>query len=226
HVSCKTLLDPLRTLLDPLRTPLNLQVSDGQDLIRMDQGCSSDGALIVDSASCPSDPCFSQKTCDEDSFNFYIQSGAANVLAAKICVQNKMVLGGALNNAGSGINIVILNGKTAEVIKMEHFNMYSGDVKPLIDFLTNIEKGSIVLMASFDEPSTKLNDEARKLIADLGSSQVKSLGYRDNWVFVGGKGATGYTSFEKIMKNDNAKNKYDNWPELISLDGCIPKYLE
>ncbi|XP_067349465.1 protein FAM3C-like isoform X3 [Channa argus] len=152
--------------------------------------------------------CKAQSVCAEDHISFFIQSGAANIVAPKICIQNNLVLGTVLNNAGYGINIVIVN-----------------EVEPLIEFLKSIETGSVALMASFDEPSSKLNDDARKLIADLGSSAVKSLGFRDNWVFVGGKGA-GKSNFEKYMKNDNAVNKYENWPELIELQGCIPRYLE
>lgn len=43
----------------------------------------------------------------------------------------------------------------------------------------------------------RLNEEARKLIADLGSSAIKTLGFRDSWVFVGAKGAT-ESNFEKV----------------------------
>ncbi|XP_056242735.1 protein FAM3C isoform X2 [Seriola aureovittata] len=183
--------------------------------------------LISKTSSKPSGvSCSSQRRCPDDHISFFIHSGAANVMAPKICIQNKMVLGSVINNAGYGINIVVLNGKTGEVIKIGHFDMYSGEVKPLLEVLKSIENGSIVLMASYDDPSTKLNEDVRKLIAELGSSEIKSLGFRDNWVFVGGKGAAVKSNFEKIMKNDNAKNKYDNWPELIELQGCIPKYLE
>ncbi|KAK2842890.1 hypothetical protein Q5P01_013090 [Channa striata] len=169
--------------------------------------------------------CKEQSVCAEGHFSFFIQSGAANIVAPKICINNNLVLGSLLNNAGNGINIVIVNGKTGDVIKSAHFDMYSGEVAPLIEFLKSIETGSVALMASFDEPSSKLNAEARKLIAELGSSAVQSLGFRDNWVFVGGKGA-GKSNLEKYMKNDNAVNKYENWPELIELQGCILKYLE
>eukprot|EP00064_Thunnus_orientalis_P019653 superscaffoldBa00005014_g19779 len=72
----------------------------------------------------------------------------------------------------------------------------------------------------------ELNEDARKLIAELGSSAVQSLGFRDNWVFVGGKGAAVKSNFEKHLKNDKVKNKYESWPELIQLQGCIPRYLE
>ena len=46
--------------------------------------------------------------------------------------------------------------------------------------------------------SDRLNEDVRKLIAELGSSAVQSLGFRDNWVFVGGKGATVKSKFEKV----------------------------
>lgn len=44
----------------------------------------------------------------------------------------------------------------------------------------------------------RLTDEARKLISDLGSKNVKSLAFRDNWLFVGGKGVTVKGDFEKV----------------------------
>uniref|UniRef100_A0A3P9QA13 ILEI/PANDER domain-containing protein n=1 Tax=Poecilia reticulata TaxID=8081 RepID=A0A3P9QA13_POERE len=95
-------------------------------------------------------------------------------------------------------------GKSGDVMKTDHFNMYSGSVEPLIEFLKDIEAGSVVLMAVFDEGSTKLNEEARTLISDLGSSTIHSLGYRDNWVFVGGKGTTG----KKL-----ANKEHDKWTD-------------
>ncbi|KAM6937101.1 protein FAM3C [Xenentodon cancila] len=131
-----------------------------------------------------------------------------------------------LNNAGSGINIVTLNGKTGEVLNTANFNMYSGKVEPLIEYLKNIKEGSFVLFASFDEPATNLNEEARKLIAELGSAMIKTLGFRDSWAFVGGKGATVGSSLEKYTKNEQENNKYENWPELVQLEGCLPKILE
>lgn len=173
----------------------------------------------------PADPCV-KEDCPVDHFSFHIYSGAANVVPPNICSENKLVLGRAKENAGTGINIVVLNGKTGEVTKTDHFDMYSGEIKPLIEFLQSIEKGSIVLLASFDDPSSKLNEDAKKLIAELGSSAVQSLSFRDSWVFVGGKGATVQSNFEKVIKNNPAKNKYQQWPELIEMQGCIPKYME
>ncbi|XP_068579395.1 protein FAM3C-like [Cebidichthys violaceus] len=188
-------------------------------------GSGGSGGSEKSKTSSKGGPC-SIRDCPVDSFSFFIQSGAANVMAAKICLQNKLVLGTVMNNAGHGINMVLMNDKTGEVIKTGTFNMYSGDVKPLIEFLKSIETGHVVLMASFDDPSTKLTAEARQLISELGSSSVKSLGFRDNWVFVGRKGASAQSNFEKHMKSNGATNKYDGWPELIEIQGCIPRNLE
>ncbi|XP_034095756.1 protein FAM3C-like isoform X2 [Gymnodraco acuticeps] len=169
-------------------------------------------------------PC-PQRSCPQDQFSFLLQSGAANVVAPKICFQNKLILGMVLNNAGNGINVVIINGRTGDTLKTDFFNMYSGDVKPLVALLQGVEVGSVVLMASYDEPATKLSDDARQLISELGSVSVKSLGYRDAWVFVGGKGASKDGTMEKHSKSNKETNTYDEWPELVEVEGCIPKYL-
>lgn len=88
---------------------------------------------------------------------------------------------------------IFLTGKTGKVRDTNHFDMYGGgkcwpcymnppctnlsdetvdefyfgffsEVKPLITFLNSIEVGSIVLIASFDEPATKydLNIKQKK----------------------------------------------------------------
>uniref|UniRef100_A0A4W5M1N5 Zgc:101783 n=2 Tax=Hucho hucho TaxID=62062 RepID=A0A4W5M1N5_9TELE len=170
--------------------------------------------------------CGIPKPCPEGDFSFLITSGAANVVGPKICIEDKMVMGYVEKNVGYGINIAVVNGKSkGEGMKTAFFNMYDGDIEPLVEFLKSIENRSIVFIATYDDPATKLNEEARKLIRELGSSAIQSLGFRDNWVFVGGKGDVEST-LEKHIKNNKDKNKYDSWPEMIELQGCLPRYLE
>lgn len=45
--------------------------------------------------------------------------------------------------------------------------------------------GTLVLVASYDDPGTKMNDDIRKLLSDLGSSYATQLGFCDSWVFLG-----------------------------------------
>ncbi|XP_060892168.1 protein FAM3C [Labrus mixtus] len=171
------------------------------------------------------EPCVMIKDCPEKQVSFYIQSGAGPSVDPKICIQNKLVLGSQLKNTGYGVNMVILNGSTGEVSKVDHFT-HNDEKQPLIDLLKTLEKGSVVLIASYDNIASRLDDEARELIAELGSSSVLSLNTRDSWVFVGGKGAAAELTFEEHLKSDKKNNKYDNWPELVDLKGCIPDFLE
>uniref|UniRef100_A0A3B5MPX7 ILEI/PANDER domain-containing protein n=1 Tax=Xiphophorus couchianus TaxID=32473 RepID=A0A3B5MPX7_9TELE len=163
---------------------------------------------------------FKCNVCPGNHIGFFVQSGAANVVPPKICVNNKRITStctAAVSRHHETGFCRIQTDPDADVCVAE--------VEPLIEFLKNIEMGSVVLMAVFDEGSKKLNEEARTLISDLGSSVIHSLGYRDNWVFVGGKGTTGKSNFEKHMKSDDSKNKYENWPEMVEMEGCIPKYV-
>ncbi|KAF7669672.1 hypothetical protein LDENG_00151720 [Lucifuga dentata] len=167
--------------------------------------------------------CGLSKACPPNHFSFKMASGAASVVGPKICLEDKILMSGVKNNVGRGLNIALVNGKTGELIKSEFFDMWAGDVAPFITFLKEIEEGTVVMMASFDDPATKLNDEARKLISELGSSLINSMGFRDNWLFVGGKGIKTKSPFEQHIKNSADTNKYEGWPEVLEMEGCIPQ---
>uniref|UniRef100_A0A6I8PKH6 FAM3 metabolism regulating signaling molecule C n=1 Tax=Ornithorhynchus anatinus TaxID=9258 RepID=A0A6I8PKH6_ORNAN len=167
--------------------------------------------------------CGISKSCPEKHFAFKMASGAANVVGPKICVEDNVLMSGVKNNVGRGINIALVNGKTGEALNTKYFDMWGGDVAPFIEFLKTIQDGTIVLMGTYDDGATKLNDEARKLIAELGSSSITSLGFRDNWVFCGGKGIKTKSPFEQHIKNNKDTNKYEGWPEVVEMEGCIPQ---
>lgn len=167
--------------------------------------------------------CGLSKACPKGHFAFKMASGAASVVGPRMCLEDKILMSGVKNNVGRGINIALVNGKTGDVIKTAVFDMWAGDVGPFIKFLKEIEDGTVVMMASFDDPATKLNDEARKLITDLGSSIINSVGFRDNWIFVGGKGIKTKSPFEQHIKNSADTNKFEGWPEVLEMDGCIPQ---
>uniref|UniRef100_A0A1B8YAW1 ILEI/PANDER domain-containing protein n=1 Tax=Xenopus tropicalis TaxID=8364 RepID=A0A1B8YAW1_XENTR len=101
------------------------------------------------------------------------------------------------NNIGKGLNIALINGFNGDLIKIASFDMYSGDVEPLVDFLKSVTDGTLVFVASYDDPSSKLNDEARAIFASFGSSYAEKLYFRDAWVFVGVKGTSAKSKFEQ-----------------------------
>ncbi|NWU63569.1 FAM3C protein, partial [Pterocles burchelli] len=71
------------------------------------------------------------------------------------------------------------------------------DITKLETFLQEIKRGTIVMAATYDDPATKMNDKVRELFVELGSSHVGDLRFRDNWVFLGGKGLKNKSPFEQ-----------------------------
>lgn len=169
--------------------------------------------------------CIMEKKCPEHSFGFYIQSGAGPSVDPKICIQNKLVLGSVLKNTGHGVNLVVLDSRTGNVTEVGHFT-HKEDLEPLTKVLQSLERGLVVLIASYESLANRINDEIKQLISGMGSSFIMALQTRDNWVFVGGKGATAEHTFEKREKHDSKVNVYGDYPELTELEGCIPKFHE
>uniref|UniRef100_A0A8C5QFW0 FAM3 metabolism regulating signaling molecule D n=1 Tax=Leptobrachium leishanense TaxID=445787 RepID=A0A8C5QFW0_9ANUR len=194
----------------------------------------------------PHNKCGNEKSCPDFYFAFKIISGAANVVGPSICFEDQIVMSGVKNNIGPGINIAFVNEEQKSLLPSKcytwwprdwetasngivenkaFFNMYSGDVKPLIKLLESISEGTLLLIASYDDPATKLDAKARELLTSYGSNFAKKLAFRDSWVFVGAKGLKDKSPFEQHLKNEKVNNKYDGWPEVLEMEGCIPRKL-
>ncbi|XP_016135263.1 protein FAM3C-like isoform X1 [Sinocyclocheilus grahami] len=171
----------------------------------------------------PKGKCGLPKPCPGNDYTFKIYSGATNIIGPRICFEGKIIIEKDRRGNRCGIHIAVINEKTGEHVNTGSFNMWNGKVEELIEFLKSIEDGSLVLITTFDDPATKLNDEARTLIAELGSSYISQLKFRDNWLFVGGKKTITQVTFEQHIKNDRETNKYESWPEMIEMEGCIPR---
>ncbi|XP_048210830.1 protein FAM3D isoform X2 [Perognathus longimembris pacificus] len=167
--------------------------------------------------------CGLSKSCPDNFFAFKICSGAANVVGPSMCFENEIIMSPVKNNVGRGLNIALVNGSTGHVLRQSSFDMYSGDAKLLVKFLVEIPEGMLVLVASYDDPGTKMNDEIRKLFSNLGSTYAKQLGFRDSWVFLGARDLKNKSPFEQYLKNTPDTNKYEGWPELLELEGCVPR---
>ncbi|KFO95381.1 Protein FAM3D, partial [Calypte anna] len=176
--------------------------------------------------SLPRHKCGNKRSCAQNHFAFKIISGAANVVGPSICFDGVTLMSSVKNNVGRGLNIALVNGTSGQLLKENTFDMYSGDISKLDTFLRAIKDGTIVLVASYDDAATKMNDKVQALFVELGSSHVKNLGFRDNWVFLGAKGLKNKSPFEEHIKNDKKTNKYEGWPELLEMEGCIPRKMD
>ena len=135
---------------------------------------------VARSTKPPRYKCGISKACPEKHFAFKMASGAANVVGPKICLEDNVLMSGVKNNVARGISVALVNGKTGDLIDTRYFDMWGGNVAPFIEFLQTIQDETIVLMGTYDDGATKLSDEARQLIAELGSTSITHLGFRDN----------------------------------------------
>ncbi|XP_028923835.1 protein FAM3A isoform X4 [Ornithorhynchus anatinus] len=167
--------------------------------------------------------CGLPQPCPEQHFAFRMVSGAANVIGPKICLEDRMLMSSVKNNVGRGLNIALVNGVNGELIDAKFFDMWAGDVNDLLKFIRPLHEGTLVFVASYDDPATKMNEETRKIFSELGSTNIKELAFRDSWVFVGAKGVQDKSPFEQHVKNSKSSNKYEGWPEALEMEGCIPQ---
>ncbi|EGW11204.1 Protein FAM3D [Cricetulus griseus] len=145
----------------------------------------------------PKTKCGLSKPCLANFFAFKISSGAANVVGPSMCFENEIIMSPVRNNVGRGLNIALVNGTTGQVLRKGSFDMYSGEPKLLMNFLEDIPDSTLVLVASYDDPGTKMNDNIRMIFTNLGSSYAKQLGFRDSWVFLGAKDLKNKSPFEQ-----------------------------
>ncbi|MBZ3870946.1 Protein FAM3A [Sciurus carolinensis] len=150
-------------------------------------------------------------------------SGAANVIEPKICLEDRMLMSSVKDNVSHGLNVALVNGISRELIEACASNMWAGDVNDLLKLIRPLHEGTLVFVASCNDPVTKMNEETRKLFSELGSRNAKELAFHDSWVFVGAQGVQNSSPFEQHVKNSKHTNKHEGWPEALEMEGCIPQ---
>ncbi|OWK52510.1 Protein FAM3B [Lonchura striata] len=60
--------------------------------------------------------------------------------------------------------------------------------REMMDFIRKAPEGTLLLMATHDDGSTRLKDDTKKLVEELGSKEIKNIKFRSSWVFIAAKG--------------------------------------
>ncbi|XP_017735730.1 PREDICTED: protein FAM3B [Rhinopithecus bieti] len=96
---------------------------------------------------------------------------------------------------------------------------------PMIKFIQSAPPKSLLFMATYDDGSTRLNNDAKNAIEELGSKEIKNMKFRSSWVFLAAKGfeLPSEIQREKINHSDTKNNRYSGWPAEIQIEGCVPK---
>nr|XP_015196913.1 PREDICTED: protein FAM3B isoform X1 [Lepisosteus oculatus] len=168
--------------------------------------------------------CSLWSACPPGSFAFQVASGGGIQKFPKICFEDEIITGKGKDGTGRGMNIVAIDAASGKRIASRHFDMWVGENSgAMVKFIQEIPTGSFILMATFDEGSTKLTEEAKKEIEKLGSTEIRNIGFRSSWVFVGAKGFSLPANMkkEKMNHSDKSKNRYAGWPAEVQLQGCV-----
>jgi beta-1,2-N-acetylglucosaminyltransferase len=165
--------------------------------------------------------CGMRDTCKQGHIAMSFYSGKNKDDEPKLCVDGRFLISRNLNNAGRGLNIVVVNARTKNVVRVGHFDTYSEDSSTLEIFLEHIADNEIVAVVSFDEASNRLSPLAKQLFYDLGSGLVQNLKFRASWYFVGQKGISGFSPFEQLNFANN-----NEWAKPIDTTLCVPAKLD
>ncbi|KAL7983618.1 hypothetical protein Chor_000494 [Crotalus horridus] len=172
--------------------------------------------------------CHHWSPCLPGNYAYRIVSGGGKERFPQICFEDKLLLSKQEGNAGRGINIAIVDYNTGKVAAANYFDMWEGEFsKPMTDFINKAPQKSLIFIVTHDDGSTKLKEDGKKAIAELGSKEIRNLKFRSGWVFLAAKGFKLPENIqkEKIIHSDNSKNRYSGWPAEIQIEGCIPRNL-
>lgn len=102
-----------------------------------------------------------------------------------------------------GYNVAVLNEHSGEVEQFAAFRTYSDVpdttlVEPLIQILSGVDTGRVVLIAIADEGAVNKTERVNRAIESVGSGMIRSLGFRSSWAIIGRKGAAPGTVAEVL----------------------------
>ena len=108
--------------------------------------------------------------------------------------------GESLMDTGRGYNVVVLDRQNGRTLATRRFDTYGdGDAaNAMAEFIESLSSRHLVLIAISDDGGMN-NERAFRAFESLGSSQCRSIRFRDSWAFIGFKGATREQVVEQYM---------------------------
>ncbi|NXL07429.1 FAM3B protein, partial [Mesembrinibis cayennensis] len=136
--------------------------------------------------------------CSPGNYAYRILSGGGKGKLAKICFEDELCVIDSTDHSGE-----------------------------MVTFIKNAPEGSLLLMVTHDDGSTRLKNDAKKLVEELGSKEIWNMKFRSSWAFIAAKGfkLPDNIQKEKINHSDKKNNRYGGWPAEIQIEGCIPRNL-
>ncbi|NXO54725.1 FAM3B protein, partial [Aramus guarauna] len=161
--------------------------------------------------------------CSPGNYAYRILSGGGKGKLAKICFEDELASGQMHSTDTVFISIPDLLAKRRIIGSVIDSTEHSGEMTA---FIKSAPEGSLLLMVTHDDGSTRLKNDAKKLVEELGSKEIRNMKFRSSWAFIAAKGFKLPDDLEKEKINYSDKNnRYGGWPAEIQIEGCIPKNL-
>lgn len=122
----------------------------------------------------------------------FSKSSRENLIVQRI-IFTSSIIDKDINGCGRGINVAVVDSVTRSILSVSNYDTYTKDSSALETLLLTIRKGDIVILLTFDEPSSKLSQVTRLLLHELGSGMAQNLQHRASWYLVTQKGIKGKT---------------------------------
>ena len=124
--------------------------------------------------------------------------------------------------------MAVIDSLSKSITSVSNYDTYDQDSTSLETLLLKIREGDIVILLTFDEPSSKLSQVARLLLHELGSGKAQNLNYRTSWYLITQKGITGYSPYEEIhLPSYNASQPARSvWGSSHDVSMCLPLRCE
>ena len=83
-----------------------------------------------------------------------------------------------------GMNMVVLDPNSGKIVLMNTFDTHESSAE-FAAALAKLIKGSIVVVSVKDEASKNLSWEVKEFFEKMGSTEIRYLGWRESWAFIG-----------------------------------------
>ncbi|KAJ1359576.1 hypothetical protein KIN20_018342 [Parelaphostrongylus tenuis] len=127
------------------------------------------------------DGCFYDASCPPPKFLFRIRAETAN-FPPFACVNDIKLFDG--RNVKNGINLVSLNGFTAEIESRASFDVATSDGE-LIAWLRSLPQSSVIVGVSFGDVAERVSADARALLASFGAVRVADWRETSSYAILG-----------------------------------------
>jgi len=155
--------------------------------------------------------------CPLGQISYYLKSGKDRDISPTMCFDGNYVMSQEKSVAKRGINVVILNNDTFEVVDTRTFDVYEDD-KIMIRYLKlAVQPGHLILAATLDEASFHLTNAGRQGLHPYGSVLIDKLGFRDNFVMIGQYGLEQSKAIENVL----SRKEGSEFGQPVEISGCL-----